>query len=58
MDNSRSLNDTSGIVRMMIVKYATTCSVTYSSDDSRGVIYERKMFKLQATDFDFLPEDE
>jgi hypothetical protein len=35
---SRSINDTSRVVRMMIVGNDTTWSVT--SDDSRGVIYD------------------
>jgi hypothetical protein len=39
---SRSVNDTSRVIRMMIVGDATTWSV--NSDDTRGVIYNHKIF--------------
>jgi hypothetical protein len=44
---SKSINDTSRIIRMMIVGDATTWSVT--SDDSRGVIYNCNIFIIEAT---------
>jgi hypothetical protein len=46
---SRSLNDISKIIRMMIVGDATTYSVT--SDYSRGVIYDRIIFIIEVTVF-------
>jgi hypothetical protein len=44
---SRSINDTSRVIRMMIVGDATTWSVT--SDNSRGVICDPNVFIIQAT---------
>jgi hypothetical protein len=41
----RSINDTSRVIRMMIVSDATIWSVT---NDSRVVIYNRNMFITQA----------
>jgi hypothetical protein len=48
---SRSLNDTSRVVRMTIVDDATTWSDI--SDDSRGVIYDHNIFIIQATGLTF-----
>jgi hypothetical protein len=43
---SSTTNDTSRVVRMMIIGDATTWSIT--SDDYRGVIYVRNIFIKQA----------
>jgi hypothetical protein len=45
---SRSVKDTSRVIRMTIISDSTTWSVT--SDDSRGVIYNCNIFIIQATD--------
>jgi hypothetical protein len=49
--DSKSKNDTSRVIRMMIVSDATTWSITYDrhSDDSTGVICDRNVFIIQAT---------
>ncbi len=44
---SRSIIDTSRVIRMMIVGDAATWSVT--SDNSRGVIYNCNVFIIQTT---------
>jgi hypothetical protein len=43
--NIAVINDTSRVVRMMIVSVALSCGVTYNchSDDSRGVIYSPRV---------------
>ncbi len=46
---SRSLNDTSRVVKMMIVGDATT--LENHSNDSRVVIYNRNVFIKEATGF-------
>ncbi len=48
---SRQLNDNSRYVRLMIVGYATTWSITsdHHSDDSRGVIYNCNIFTIEDT---------
>ncbi len=48
---SRSLNDTSRVVRIMIIGDITTWSITYNrhSDYFRGVIYYYNIFIIQAT---------
>jgi hypothetical protein len=50
---SWSVNDTSSIVRMMIVGDATTWRVilepSCQNDDSRVVFYDRNIFIIQAT---------
>jgi hypothetical protein len=50
-DDSRSVNDTARGFRLTIVSDATTWSVIYycHSVDSRGVIYDSNIFKIQAT---------
>ncbi len=40
--DSRSVNDTPRVIRMLILSDAAT------SDDSRGVIYDSNIFKIQA----------
>ncbi len=45
---SRSINDSYRTARMMIVGDATALSIPY--EDSRGVIYERNIFIIQATE--------
>ncbi len=52
---SRSTNDTSIVVRMMIVGDATTWSVTYDrlSDNPKGVIYDCNIIN-RGTDIVFL----
>jgi len=45
----KSVNDTSRVIRMTIVGDATTWSIT--SDDYRGVIYNRNIFTIQATGY-------
>jgi hypothetical protein len=47
--SSRSVNDSSRVVRITIIGDATTWSAT--SGDSRGAIYNRNIFILPATDF-------
>jgi len=51
IDDSKSINDTSRVVRITIVSDATTWSVTYDhhSDSSRGVIYDHNIFITHAT---------
>ncbi len=49
---SKSINDTSTVVRMTIIGDTTTSKIT--SDDSRGVIYHQNVFIKLATD----PEQE
>ncbi len=49
---SRSVNDTSRFVRMTIVGDASTWSATF--DGSRGVIYDRNIFIIQASGLKFL----
>ncbi len=44
---SKKVTDTSRVTKMTIVGDATTCNAT--SDDSRGVIYDRNIFIIQAT---------
>jgi hypothetical protein len=44
---SRSINEASRVIRMMIVGDATTWSIT--SDDSRGVMYDCYILIMQAT---------
>ncbi len=44
---SMAINDTSRVVRIMLIGDATTWSVT--SDNSRGVIYNCNVFIIQAT---------
>jgi hypothetical protein len=48
---SRSTNETSRDVRMTIIGDTTTWSITYfsHSGNSRGVIYDRNIFVIQAT---------
>jgi len=50
---SRSVNDTSGVVRLMIIGDTTTWSITYDhhSDNYRGVIYDHNTFIIQATGY-------
>jgi hypothetical protein len=52
IDDSRSVNDTSRVIRMTIVSDATTWSITYEhhSDNFRGVIYVCNIFVIQATE--------
>jgi hypothetical protein len=52
IDDRGGVNDTSRNVRMMITSDDTTWCVTYDcrSGDSRGVIYDRNIFILQATE--------
>jgi hypothetical protein len=45
---SRSLNDTSRVIKMIIIDDAMTWSVTF--EDSADVIYDRNMYIIQATD--------
>jgi len=45
IEDSRSINDTSRVISMMIVSDATIWSVT---NDSRVVIYNLNMFIIQA----------
>ncbi len=49
IDNSRRINDTSRVVRMMVVSDTTTWSTTYNHhfDNSRGVI--KDIFIIQTT---------
>jgi hypothetical protein len=51
LSKSRSINDTSRVVRMTIIGEATTWSITYThhSDDYRDVIYDCSIFITQAT---------
>ncbi len=53
IDDSRSVNDTSRIIRIMIVSDATTWSITDDchSNNSRGVIYNHNIFVIQATGY-------
>jgi hypothetical protein len=44
---SKGLNDTSIVIRMMIVGHATTWSITF--DYSGGAIYDCNVFIVQAT---------
>ncbi len=44
---SKRMNDPSRVTKMTIVGDATTWNVT--SDDSRGVIYDRNIFIIQAS---------
>jgi hypothetical protein len=46
---SRSLNDTSRVIRMTIIADTTTWSITYNchSEDSRGVIYDGSIFVIR-----------
>jgi hypothetical protein len=45
IDDSGSINDTSRVVRMIIIRDTSTRSITYyrHSDHSRGVIYDRNI---------------
>jgi hypothetical protein len=51
IDESRSINDTSRVIRMAFISDVTDMSITYDrhSDDSRGVIYDHNIFIIQAT---------
>jgi hypothetical protein len=48
-DDSGNVNDTSRVVRMMIISDAITWSIPYDchSDDFRGVIYDQDIFIIQ-----------
>jgi hypothetical protein len=51
IDNSRSINDTTRVVRMMVVSETTSWSISYKchSNDSIGFIYDHNIFIIQAT---------
>jgi hypothetical protein len=47
LDDSRSIDDTFRVIRMTIVSDAPKCGLILMT---RGVIYERNIFIIQATD--------
>ncbi len=53
---SRSVNDSTRVIRMMIISDASTWSVTYDhhSDNSRGVIYDGNILIIQASGVNFI----
>jgi hypothetical protein len=51
INDSRSVNDTSRVVRMKIVSDATTWSITYDGHTSRGVVYVGNIFVIQASEY-------
>ncbi len=52
IDDSRTVNDHSRVIRMTILSDPTTWSVTYDhhSYNSRGVIYNRNIFIIQTSE--------